>query len=47
MWKWTMVSESSYDVEYLEVEDFIEVANTTKYISRPIRLNNVTNLVIF
>lgn len=42
-----MVSESSYDVEYLEVDDFIEVANTTRYTSRPIRLNNVTNLVIF
>ena len=47
MWKWVMISESFYDVEYLEIDGFPEVANTTSYISESIQLNNVTNLVIF
>lgn len=46
MWKWSMI-EDYYSIEYLDLECFLEINATYKYMSRAIQLNNVTNLAIF
>jgi hypothetical protein len=46
MWKWSMLSQDEYPVDFLKPRSLIAMLSYPSYLSGIIRLNNVTNLVV-